>query len=177
MICQKAARCSIDQRCSAATPSTPTARASRRTLLSPGSPAGRSIAGNHAGGGGSSGARPAYAAAKQSRCTANGMRVNGSGSRSASRTIRCQRRSPVGSVRQRSMRSANAAAPAAPSGSGAARIEARSPVCASIPRRWSLSHRRSRGKPHTPGRAPVARRLRAAPHGGTLFGAWHEGEP
>ena len=45
------------------------------------------------------------------------------------------------------------------------------------PRRWSLSHRRSRGKPHAPGRAPVARRLRAAPHGGTLSGAWHEGEP
>ncbi len=124
---QNSVRCSIDQRCRAAMSSTPTRRASVRTLVSP-----DPISGSHAGAGGRSGSRSEYAAAKHSRCTAKGMRVSGSGSASTSRTIRCQRRSPVDSAAQRSMCAASATASSTPSAVNLGRTAGLGVVCASI---------------------------------------------
>ena len=124
---QNSARCSIDQRCKPATPSTPTRRASLRTLVSR-----APISGIHAGAGGRSGSRSEYAAAKHNRCTAKGIRVSGSGSASTSRTIRCQRCSPVGSAAQRAMRFASAAASSIPSAASLGRTAGVGVACASI---------------------------------------------
>ena len=127
---QNSVRCSIDQRCRAATSSAPTRCASLRTLVSP-----AAISGSHAGAGGRSGSRSEYAAAKHSRWTAKGIRVNGRGSASTSRTIRCQRCSPVGSAVHRSIRFASAAALQTPSDVSVGRTEGLGSVSTSIPNR------------------------------------------